>query len=126
MLSIKFWHTPYPSLIWLFLILIGSPTPSSGQYTTGLSDKWVHFIFYAIFSFFLFGSTFTFLEEFRSKFYRSISVIAMGSFIGILIEFVQHFFIPSRAGDCLDVFANSFGLFGGLFLVLINKEIDIF
>lgn|GEM_PF-2881303 len=123
MLRVKIWNSPYVSFLWFCIISLGSFTEAPEVNNLSLSDKWLHFICYGIFSFLLFGSTYFYLKILKSKLFRSIIVFVLASLVGITIEIVQHFFIPLRVGDYLDVVANSLGIIGGLFTALILKRI---
>lgn len=83
-------------------------------------DKLVHGLMYLVF-------TVVVLQEYsRSYPFSTTSLILILSAIltySVVIEFLQHYFISSRSGELLDVFANLAGILVGLIIVLIIKRI---
>jgi len=110
------WRTPYPSVIWFLVILVGSLMPATSVSDFSLFDKGVHFIFYAIFSFLLFLASLSYPNTQGSKLNRWFVVLVLGTSIGVCIELIQHIFISSRFGDLMDVVANTGGLIVALFI----------
>ena len=122
MLNHKFWSSPIPSVIWTLVIAVGSFIPSSTISTVVVSDKWIHFVFYAIFSFLLFLSS---LSNTKSSTYivnRWTYVFVTGAIVGVFVEIIQHSIISGRQGEWMDIVANCLGLFFGLILSEIIKS----
>ena len=120
-----FWLSYYPSLIWFLIILVGSFTPSSSIKEIVISDKLIHFVFYSIFSFFLFlmchNATLS-LDTFLKKWAYVFTIVTI---VGFSIEFIQYTLIPSRSGEWLDVLSNSLVLITMLSLTYVLKKISV-
>ncbi len=87
-----------------------------------VSDKGIHFIFYAIFAFLLYfplrvntKRSFTFVTT-------SLLVLLVGFTLGAVVELIQHYFIIGRFGEYLDIVANTIGLLVGLLISEIYKR----
>ena len=122
MLNHKFWYSLIPSVIWALLIAVGSFIPSSTIPTVVVSDKWIHFLFYAIFSFLLFLSS---LSNTKTNTYlvnRWTYVFVIGAIFGGVVEIIQDSIISGREGEWMDIVANCLGLFFGLILSEIIKS----
>tara|TARA_B100000242_G_scaffold277326_1_gene233895 strand:+ start:1863 stop:2243 length:381 start_codon:yes stop_codon:yes gene_type:complete len=120
-----FWVSFYPSLIWFLIILVGSFLPSSSVKEIEISDKLIHFVFYSIFSFFLFLMSHNVtlgLDTFLKKW---VYVFIILTTVGFSIEFIQYTLIPSRSGEWLDVLSNSLGLISMLSLTYVLKKISV-
>ncbi len=107
------------SLFILFVCLIpGNEIPHPSFFNIPQLDKIVHFSFYFILSF-------LFLYSSRKPLYPTYYFIDIlyCLVLGVLIEFIQHYYIPNREGDIFDVVANFLGsLFGlSIFLFRFNK-----
>ena len=122
MLNKKFWDSPIPSIIWVLVIAVGSFIPSSSIPTVVVSDKWIHFIFYAIFSFLLFLSSLSNTKRSNSIVNRWTYVFIIGAIVGVLVEIIQHSIISGRQGEWMDIVANCLGLFFALILSEIIKS----
>lgn len=121
MFNNKFWHSPVPSIVWVVIIAVGSFIPSSTIPTVVVSDKWIHFVFYAIFSFLLFLSSHSHTNRSNSIVNRWTYVFVIGAVVGVLVEVIQHSIISGRQGEWMDIVANSLGLFSALILSEIIK-----
>ena len=122
MLNHKFWYSLIPSVIWALLIAVGSFIPSSTIPTVVVSDKWIQFLFYAIFSFLLFLSS---LSNTKTNTYlvnRWTYVFVIGAIFGGVVEIIQDSIISGREGEWMDIVANCLGLFFGLILSEIIKS----
>ena len=115
----------YPSLIWFLIILLGSILPSSNVKEIEVSDKLIHFVFYAIFSFFLFLLSHKATLGLDSLIKKWTFVFITGTMVGLSIEFIQYTLIPSRSGEWLDVLANSIGLISMLSSIYLFKRISV-
>ena len=87
-----------------------------------VSDKGIHFIFYAIFAFLLYfplrvntKRSFTFVTT-------SVLVLLVGLTLVAVVELIQHYFIIGRFGEYLDIVANTIGLLVGLLISEIYKR----
>ena len=125
MLKSNFWSSFYPSLIWFLIILIGSILPSSNVKEIEVSDKIIHFVFYAIFSFFLFFLSHKVTLGLDTLIKKWTFVFTIGTTVGLIIEFIQYTFIPSRSGEWLDVIANSVGILTMLFSIYLLKKMSV-
>lgn len=125
MFKISFWSSIYPSLIWFLVILVGSIMPSSNVKVIEVSDKLLHFVFYAIFSFFLFLLSHKVTLGLDSLIKKWIFVFTIGTMVGLSIEFIQNTLIPSRSGEWLDVLANCIGLITMLTSIYLSKRISV-
>ncbi len=125
MFKSTFWSSFYPSLIWFLIILVGSILPSPNVEEIEVSDKLLHFIFYAIFSFFLFLLSHKLTLGLNSFIKKWTFVVTIGTIVGVGIEFIQYSLIPSRSGDWLDLLANSFGLITMLSSIYLLKRISV-
>ena len=125
MFKSSFWFSFYPSLIWFLIILLGSIQPSPNVKEIEVSDKLIHFVFYAVFSFFLFlfsHKTYLGLDSLIKKW---TFVFITGTMVGLSIEFIQYTLIPSRSGEWLDLLANSIGLISMLSTIYLFKRISV-
>ena len=125
MFKSTFWSSFYPSLIWFLIILVGSILPSPNVEEIEVSDKLLHFIFYAIFSFFLFLLSHKLTLGLNSFIKKWTFVVTIGTIVGVGIEFIQYSLIPSRSGDWLDLLANSVGLITMLSSIYLLKRISV-
>ena len=125
MFKSTFWSSFYPSLIWFLIILVGSILPSPNVEEIEVSDKLLHFIFYAIFSFFLFLLSHKLTLGLNSFIKKCTFVVTIGTIVGVGIEFIQYSLIPSRSGDWLDLLANSVGLITMLSSIYLLKRISV-
>ena len=114
-----------PGIIWLLTIVVGSFMSASKVPSVAISDKGIHFIFYAIFAI-------LFYIPLRVNTKRSFSlvttiklVIIIGFVLGSVIELVQQNLIVGRSGEYLDLLANSIGLLIGVIIseVLYRKVV---
>ena len=125
MFKSSFWSSFYPSLIWFLIILLGSILPSSNVKEIEVSDKLIHFVFYAIFSFFLFFLSHNVTLGLNTLIKKWTFVFTIGTLVGLSIEFIQYTLIPSRSGEWLDVLANSIGLITMLSSIYLLKKISV-
>tara|TARA_B000000565_G_C23500443_1_gene267654 strand:+ start:95 stop:475 length:381 start_codon:yes stop_codon:yes gene_type:complete len=119
------WSSIYPSLIWCLIILVGSILPSSNIQGVEISDKLIHFVFYAVFSFFLFLLSHNVNFGLNTLIKKWTFVITIGTLLGFIIEWIQYALIPSRLGEWLDLLANSIGLITMLIFIYLFKRISV-
>ena len=125
MFKSNLWSSIYPSLIWFLIILLGSILPSSNVKEIEVSDKLIHFVFYAIFSFFLFFLSHNLTLGLDTLIKKWTFVFTIGTMVGLSIEFIQYTLIPSRSGEWIDVLANSIGLITMLSSIYLLKRISV-
>ena len=112
-------------------VFIGALVPIQGSVSAQnveeieVSDKLLHFIFYAIFSFFLFLLSHKLTLGLNSFIKKWTFVVTIGTIVGVGIEFIQYSLIPSRSGDWLDLLANSVGLITMLSIIYLLKRISV-
>jgi len=92
--------------IWLTAISL-TPLDSLNLPNFSYADKIVHFFLY----FFL---TIFWLLAYPNLWNKRIRFIVIVIFWGVLIEFIQEYFIPTRFGDFYDALANSLGGISGI------------
>jgi VanZ family protein len=82
------------------------------------ADKIVHFFLY----FFLVT---IYLLAFPKYIQKKILLVIFAVLLGIFIEFLQHYLIPTRCGDIYDALANTLGSVIGLlfFLQFVNPKL---
>mgnify|MGYP001269137935 CR=1 FL=1 len=125
MFKSSLWSSIYPSLIWCLIILVGSILPSSNIQGVEISDKLIHFVFYAVFSFFLFLLSHNVNFGLNTLIKKWTFVITIGTLLGFIIEWIQYALIPSRLGEWLDLLANSIGLITMLIFIYLFKRISV-
>ena len=125
MFKSSLWSSIYPSLIWCLIILVGSILPSSNIQGVEISDKLIHFVFYAVFSFFLFLLSHNVNFGLDTLIKKWTFVITIGTLLGLIIEWIQYDLIPSRSGEWLDLLANSIGLITMLIFICLFKRISV-
>ena len=125
MFKSSLWFSIYPSLIWVLIIFVGSILPSSNIQDIEVSDKLIHFVFYAVFSFllFLFSHNVNFGLDTLIK--KWTFVLTIGTLFGFIIEWIQYALIPSRSGEWLDILANTIGLIAILSSTYLLKRISV-
>ncbi len=116
-----YWKTYKWGAIWSLFILIicsihGTNLPSSNFLVSIHFDKIVHLILYLILFLLLKNDVHLILNSsFIFPMVYSVSY-------GVFIEVVQHYFIPGRAADIYDVYADMIGVFIGMIIVIYFKN----
>ena len=100
----------YVTLITVLSLMSIGNLPSLGS---KIDDKIYHFVAYTIMAF-LFYNWFRRLRVKRAFMYAVI----ISAIYGIIIEVLQYKLNPDRTFDMLDILANSFGAFFGLWIIL--------
>jgi len=77
-------------------------------------DKGIHFFFYFLFSLVLLTELSVKTKTPRK--YKIFTVFVVSFLLGVLMELIQHYFIPERSGSRFDVLANTVGCVFGIFL----------
>ena len=111
-----------PVLIWALIIVVGSLLSSSKVPNIAVSDKGIHFVFYAILAFLLYFPVCLNTKRSFSIVTSAAIVLLIGFTLGTLIELVQHYLIVGRYGEFLDLVANTFGLIVGVIVSVILKR----
>jgi len=111
-----------PVLIWALIIVVGSLLSSSKVPSIAVSDKGIHFVFYAIFAFLLYFPVYRTKKIAFSFLGSAVIVVLIGFTFGALIELVQDRYIVGRFGEWLDLVANSLGLLVGALVGVIFKR----
>ena len=124
MFKSSLWFSIYPSLIWFLIIFVGSILPPSSIQDIEVSDKLIHFVFYAVFSFFLFLFSHNVNFGLDTLIKKWTFVFSIGTLLGFIIEWIQYVLIPSRSGEWLDILANTLGLIAMLSSTYLLKRIS--
>jgi hypothetical protein len=101
-------------LLWTLLTIVllcmpGSLLPGTGLFDVPYLDKFVHIILFGGVVF-AWGVHFTNPVNNGERMYRIYLLITLLTIcLGIILEFVQLYFIPFRSFDGGDIFANSIG-----------------
>ena len=111
-----------PTLIWALIIVVGSLLSSSKVPSIAVSDKGIHFFFYAIFAFLLYFPVYRTKRIAFSFLGSAVIIVLIGFTFGALIELVQDRYIVGRFGEWLDLVANSLGLLVGALVGIIFKR----
>jgi VanZ family protein len=109
----------------VLLLIPGSSLPSQNWWTNiPMFDKWVHIILFTPLSFFSYQVLMdvSITPVLDTKLLTRIGIACL--LYGILIEVIQHFFIPMRSFDIGDILADGIGVVIGLYLVYVYKKID--
>ena len=125
MFKSSLWFSIYPSLIWFLIIFVGSILPSSNIQDIKVSDKLIHFVFYAVFSFFLFLLSHNVNFGLDTLIKKWTFVLTIGTLLGFIIEWIQYALVPSRSGEWLDILANTLGLIAMLSSTYLLKRICV-
>ena len=125
MFKSSLWYSIYPSLIWCLIILVGSILPSSNIQGVEISDKLIHFVLYAVFSFFLFLLSHNINFGLDTLIKKWTFVLSIGTLLGFIIESIQYTLIPSRSGEWLDILANTIGLIAMLSTIYLLKRTSV-
>ena len=125
MFKSSLWFSIYPSLIWFLIIFVGSILPSSNIQDIRVSDKLIHFVFYAVFSFFLFLFSHNVNFGLDTLIKKWTFVLTIGTLLGFIIEWIQYALVPSRSGEWFDILANTLGLIAMLSSTYLLKRISV-
>ena len=125
MFKSDFWYSFYPSFIWFLIILGGSLLPKSDFLGIAVSDKFIHVLFYAVFSFFLFLLSHNEMLCLDSTSRKWVFVFLIVTLLGTCIEWIQHALILERSGEWFDLLANSFGFMIILFTTFLLKGLRV-
>ena len=103
------------------------PTTSGNWFQLVHADKLIHIFLFATLTY-LCCMPITlkgFVKSILSKLYFVIALIA--TFYGFIMELVQHWFIPGRAFEGLDILADAIGCFIGYYIAkcILNKQVAL-
>ncbi|HEY8388277.1 MAG TPA: VanZ family protein [Parasegetibacter sp.] len=109
-----------PAISWSLLIIVllsipGNELPDAGPFTNLMLDKWAH-----IFLFLILTALFCYplksrVTKLRTRF--MVRIVIVSSIFGIIMEFVQHYFVPKRSFELGDIVADIVGAVAG-FLIM--------
>ncbi len=109
----------------ILFTLPGSSFPSDNWWSKiPLFDKWVHIFLFSVLTYLV---ILTFINDVKSLPlpYFTILLIAFSCILyGIIIEIIQHYFIPLRSFDLGDIFADAVGILIGIFVLRVVQKID--
>lgn len=117
----RFLPITWTLLIIILLCLPGSTIPGDGLFSIPHLDKLVHLLLFGGFVI-CWGFNLYFRRATAQKWRRTIVVLTACSIIlGIVLEFLQLWFIPNRSFDGMDIIADSAGaLLAALFHISIK------
>ncbi len=103
----------------MVVILVAISIPATSLPTVLLNgikglDKLSHFVLFAVLGWLLAYAFFKQSSNRSNVRRHHLYAISVGLFIGVATELCQHFFIPTRADELLDVVANFFGTIFGV------------
>ena len=110
----------WPAIAWLILSTIafclpGSVLPKDEWLERIYADKWTHIGLFAVIVFLWCAPLINRpVQKSLPKLFAGIAIVFFG--YGVLMEFVQHFFILNRSFDLGDIGADAIGCFVGYFL----------
>lgn len=109
-----------PALTWAGLLAILSLMPNDRMPKFSWADLWSpdkfgHVIFYCIFSYLIMYALHRQKERIKSGRVIFIGVLTACTY-GLLMEFLQRFFSPSRYFELLDIIANIIGSFTAILI----------
>ncbi len=111
----------WPAIIWLILSTIafclpGQALPDEKWFRIPYFDKWIHVILLSVMIFF-WCLPFFYRDSIKLSTTKLLLWIAVGFFgYGILMEFIQHYFIPHRSFDVGDIAADAVGCLIGFIM----------
>jgi VanZ family protein len=112
----------YPfSLLCVALVWVLSLTPFFPETPldeVAFIDKWTHFVMYGIFTISLLS------ESKRGK--RTIILLLIPIFQGLLVELAQAYLTTCRSGDWFDALCNTLGVLVGAVLFLLFSKMKMF
>jgi VanZ family protein len=107
-----------PGVVWfiatvILLTLPGNQFPQDPIFKIPQQDKIIHVVFFL-------GLVYLFAYPFRNSIYSSsdkrswfLSIAIYAFLYGILIEFIQEYFVPNRSFDVWDIVADTVGCIAG-------------
>ncbi len=111
-----------PAIFWfiistILLALPGEDLPNNSFFNFPYFDKIVHLImFFLITILFCYPFKFSNLDGASAKFW-SISIALYALVFGIVMEFVQKYFVPGRSFDLSDILFDGLGSCAGMMLM---------
>lgn len=92
--------------LWLTVVSL-SPLNDLNLPSFHFADKIVHFFLYFFFILF-------WLLAYPKLWYKKFFLFTGTVLLGIIIEFLQEYYVPNRTGDVFDALANTLGALSGL------------
>ncbi|MGE5107879.1 MAG: VanZ family protein [Sphingobacteriales bacterium] len=117
----KFWNSYWPGLLWtiaifILLILPGNSFPQSNWFEEIYLDKWIHIFLFCLFVMFW---ALGFNNKPASVQKRIlIKLLLTGILFGVLMEVIQHFWVPGRSFEVKDILSDLAGSFLGWLISL--------
>jgi hypothetical protein len=112
----------WPAIVWFILsttafCLPGQALPTEDWFAVIQLDKWIHVGLFTVMIFLWCVPLFhrSHINLSLTKLFLLIAIAFFG--YGIVMELIQHFFIPNRAFDFGDIAADALGCLLGLFFV---------
>lgn len=105
-----------PGIAWFFVVLFlmclpGEDLPSTDWLHINYFDKWLHISVFGLLVFLFCWPFYSSVFGHKARKYYFIKIALAFSVWGLIIEFIQKFFIPGRSFDLLDWAADSTGAF---------------
>ncbi|RTL58562.1 MAG: VanZ family protein [Sphingobacteriales bacterium] len=112
----KYWYSYWPGLLWtiaifILLILPGSSFPKKKWFGEIYLDKWIHIFLFA--SFVILWSLVAKHQSVSKKKNLLLKLMIAGILFGVMMEVIQHFWVPSRSFEVKDIMADGAGAFIG-------------
>ncbi|WP_255594314.1 VanZ family protein [Pontibacter sp. HSC-14F20] len=109
------------TIIWAAVIMVLTLLPSSSMPSLSIweifsFDSFAHAFMFAVLTYLMvvgLKKQYTYLQL---KHYAIRAAFFVSSMFGIAIELLQHFFVPGRQGDMIDVLSNTIGCILGILL----------
>jgi VanZ family protein len=104
----------------ILLTLPGSSFPKSPLFDLPYFDKWVHIGLFGLLCF-LFSYPITFFSiSHQQKKYWFWTILFLGISYGVIMEFVQKYWVSNRSFDLMDMVADAIGCFLAL---IVNAQL---
>ncbi len=108
-----------PAVVWGFFVLYFSLMPGDDvpKLLAHMNDKFIHASIYFV------GSCLIYLGFIRYNFSNVISIkavlsiIAISTIVGLVVEIIQHLWVDNRNGDWQDFLANTLGSLMSVLLI---------
>jgi VanZ family protein len=120
----------WPAVVWLILSSIafclpGSALPSGGLFNIPQFDKVVHIVLFSV-MIFLWCLPLSHRQSASQILTKLFIRVSIGFFCyGVLMEFIQHFFVPLRSFDMGDIAADAAGCLIGFFFTKRQQRLQV-
>ncbi|MBI2730742.1 MAG: VanZ family protein [Sphingobacteriales bacterium] len=116
----KFWNSYWPGLLWtiasfILLILPGSSFPQNNWFGEIYLDKWIHLFLFSVFiiTWSLAWQKLPMPQQRKI----ALKLFLSGILFGVIMEVVQHYWVPGRSFEIKDILSDAFGCFIGWLVV---------